>query len=312
MGNKVISELHRQRLPSKYKEKIVRDRTATPAALPFALIVVPTRELAVQVYNEMVDLSLGTFIQPGALYGGTDRDQQALELSRGCDILVGTPGRIIDMLGFSYVNGVRTLSLENLSHMIWDEADELLSSDFAGQMKTILNMNFYEGETHHWFFSSQYLDEHIKKAEAIIDDKYLDISFDQPVENAAMRYALVHQNFIEVGDENSERFDALKIILNNNVNTKSLVLVKTHLSVEWIHNSFASLRVPFRSTHGGYSQERREEAMVKFKKGSVPILVSTMGISGRGLNLQKVDCLIFWDMPDTLEEYKWCLGRVGR
>lgn len=155
---------------SKFKDKIVRDRTAIPAALPFALIIVPTRELAVQVYNEMVDLSLGTFIQPGALYGGTDRSKQALALSRGCDILVGTPGRVIDMLGFSYVNGVRTLSLENLSHMIWDEADGLLAVDFAGQMQKILKMNFYEGETNHWFFPSQCLEEHITNTKSNLLD----------------------------------------------------------------------------------------------------------------------------------------------
>ena len=281
-------------------------------ARPYVLILVPTRELAIQVYNEMVDLSSGTWIQPGALYGGTSRKEQAAMLAHGCDILVGTPGRVIDIASSSYIDGVKTLSLENLSHIVLDEADELLAISFADQMLEILNLALVSGDLHYWFFSNKYLEEHINKAKLLMSSSYIDVSFDMPEESSAIRYALVKQNFIEVGEDRNERFEVVKRIFAQNIRTKILILCETHESVEWLHGSLVSLDVPFRSTHGGYSQERREEAIIKFKRGAVPVLVSTMGVGGRGFNLQGVDCLIFWEMPESLDQYKWCLGRVGR
>ena len=233
-------------------------------------------------------------------------------LSKGCDILVATPRRLIDMLRRSYVNGVKTLALDKLSQIVYDEADELLSKDFAGQIQQIHDMALFPGDLNHWFFSSQYLAEHITKAKSIMAEEYLDISFDMPDENTAMRYSLVKQHFIEVGEGDTERFAAIPHILAQNKRTKNPILCETHASVEFIHNSLARLNLPFRSTRGGYSQEMREEAILKFKRGAVAIFVSTMGVGGRGLNLQGVDCLTFWEMPDSLEQYKWCLGRVGQ
>ena len=307
-----MNELKRQRLPSKHHGEIVQDSTLTPMARPFVLILVPTRELAIQVYNEMVDLSSGTWIQPGALYGGTSRKEQAAMLAHGCNILVGTPGRVIDIASWSYIDGVKTLSLDNLSHIVLDEADELLAISFAEQMLKILNLALVSGDLHYWFFSSQYMEEHINKAKLLMSSSHIDVSFDMPEENSAIRYALVKQNFIEVSEDRTERFDILMSILAQNKQTKILILCETHDSVEWLHGSLVALDIPFRSTHGDYSQERREEAILRFKRGTVPVLVSTMGVGGRGLNLQGVDCLIFWEMPESLDRYKWCLRRVGR
>ena len=261
----------------------------------------------------MTDLAVTSWIQPAALYGGTSRKDQAEMLSRGCDILVATPGRLIDMLQGSFIDGVRTLSLEYLSHIVWDEADELLSIGFAVEMQKILDMALlYTPTVHHWFFSSQYDEEHIAKATSLIDLEYKFMTFDMPDEGAALRYSLVKQTFIKVGKNQSERFDALEKIIGNNVNTKFIILCQTHTTVEEIHSYLTALQIPFRSTHGGYSQERREEAMLKFKKNTTPLLVSTMGVGGRGLNLNGVGCIIFWEMPESLDQYKWCLGRVGR
>ena len=136
----------------------------------------------------MVDLSLGTWIQPAALYGGTSRTDQASMLSRGCDILVATPERLIDMLHWSYIDGVKTLSLENVSYMVWDEADELLSLGFADQMDQILKITLFSVHLHHQFFSSQYEKEHLTKAKGFIDREYIDMTFDMPDESDAIRY----------------------------------------------------------------------------------------------------------------------------
>ena len=94
--------------------------------------------------------------------------------------------------------------------------------------------------------------------------------------------------------------------------TVKILLCQTHAIIEELHSRLAILDIPFRSTHGGYSQEEREVVIYKFKKGKIPTLVSTTGIGGRGLNLKSVDCIILWDMPVSLDQYKWCLGRIGR
>ncbi len=312
MGKKVETEHKRPRIASTLGEKIIRDPTKTPAALPFVLIVVPTRELAIQVYSDMIDLAVGTWIQPAAIHGGTSRTDQASMLSRGCDILVATPGRLIDMLHWSYIDGVKILSLEYLSHMVWDEADELLSLGFADQMEQILKMTMFSVHLHHWFFSSQYEEEHLTKAKGFIDRDYINMTFDMPDESDAIRYSAVKQIFIEVGEYESEKFAALMDIIGNNANTKVIVLCETQIAVEELHSRLDDFDIPFDSTHGGYSQATREEAMFKFKKSTIPLLISTMGISGRGLNMKGVDYIIFWDMPTTLEQYKWYIGRVGR
>ncbi len=231
-------------------------------------------------------------------------------LAQGCDILVGTPGRVRDILRGSYIEGVKVLSLDNLSHMIWDEADELLSKDFAEEVEAIMGMRLRADDLTHWFFSSQYEEEHITKAESLISGVYEYINFDLPEENAAMRYCLVKQTFIEAGGDQWERFNAFKDILRCNPPARTLVLCQTHASVEWLHEAITSMNVRVRSTHGACSQEKREDAVRAFAQGLVLILVSTMGIFARGLSFERVDYLIFWEIPESLEQYKWCLGRV--
>lgn len=246
VGQKVTTELNRPRNPSvfekgRFKGQIHRDPLLTPVALPFILIVVPTRELAIQVYSDMADLALGTLIQPAAIYGGTSRKDQTSMLSAGCDILVATPGRLIDMLQGSYIDGVKTLSLEYLSHIVWDEANELLSVGFADQMQIILDLALLNTPTvHHWFFSSQYEDAHIAKAKTLINSKHLNITFDMSDESAAIRYSAVKQVFIKVGEEESERFDALTKIIGNNPDTKIIILCQTHAMVERLHSRLAT------------------------------------------------------------------------
>ena len=201
----MINELNRERLPSKHQGEIVRDSTLTPMALLYVLILVPTQELAIQVYNEMVDLSSGIWIQPAALYGGISRTDQASMLSRGCDILVTTPGRLIDRLYWSDIDGVKTLSLEYLSHMVWDEADELLSLGFAEEVDDILKSCLSWGRLYYRIFSSQYQAEHIAEVKSLMADEHLHVDFDMP--RSVLRLLglpLTSQNFPVSGQETSE------------------------------------------------------------------------------------------------------------
>ena len=160
--------------------------------------------------------------------------------------------------------------------------------------------------------SSQYKEEHTTKAESLISSDYEYIDFDLPEENAEMQYSLVKQTFVEAGEDQSERFDALTDILFSNKPARTLVLCQTHASVEWLHEAIASMEIALRSFHGAYSQEELEDTIRAFEEGLVIFVVSTMGIAWRGLDVKDVDYLIFWEMPGSLEQYKRCLGRMGR
>ena len=105
-----------------------------------------------------------------------------------------TPNVLIDVMILPdrrYGTNDQTLSLENFSHIVWDEADELLSMSFADQIHNIHNLALVTSDVQHWFFSSQYLEEHATKAKSLIDDEHIEIIFDMPDVNAAMRYARI-------------------------------------------------------------------------------------------------------------------------
>lgn len=262
----------------------------------------------------MVNLSRGTCILPAALHSGSSFRQQTSVsvLARGCDILVGTPHCVRGMLSGGNIAGVKALSLECLSHMIWDEADDLLSKPFAKDIDDILGMRSMPKDSHHWFLSTQYDKEHIAKAKSIMAYRHPHVVFNLPDERAAIRYRSIEQRFVGTGEDKTERFSTLKGILCNDDVTKTIIVCQTPASIEWLHNAFTSINIPFCSTHETYSQERRENALHSFKNDFVRVLVGTMGIVGRGLNFQGVDCVIFWELPESTDQYRWCLNRVRR
>ena len=260
----------------------------------------------------MVNLSRRTCIQPAALYcGDLYEDQTPVSvLATGCDILVGTPHRVRDSLHSRYTEGVKALSLECLSHMIWDEADELLSKFFTKEIDDILGMCPRPEDLHHWFLSTQYEKEHVEKAKSLMSCRHAHVVVKLPDENTAMRYPPVEQRFVKTGEDQAQRFNTLKGILRTTNNTKTIIFCCTPASVEWLHNALLNVNIASCSTHEAYSQEHREDAMRSFKYDCVPILVGTIGIGSRCQSFQGVDCLIFWELPETTDQYRWCLSRV--
>ena len=162
-------------------------------ATPYVLILVPVRELAIQVFAELINLTVGTKIRPKAIYGGWDIREQRESLIKGCEVLVATPGRLIHMLSAGYESGhVPVLSLQKVEIHVLDEADHLLHPDFMEQLDTItryLSIN----PMYRWFFSSQYQEEQLEIAEDMFwdpDDAYY-IDYDKSETNDDFRHAMV-------------------------------------------------------------------------------------------------------------------------
>ena len=305
-------------------------------AEPFAIILAPTRELAIEIHATLLDLCWNEKIRCVVVYGGAPVEEQLQKLSEGCDILVATPGRLLDLMQRSTrVFGKKQfLSLDNLRFIVYDEADELLSlgngteTSFQQEIDAIEEMlpqNRDEDlHVNHWFFSSQYTQEEIDRAERFISPsleevEYHFIDFDTPNEEHSQRYIHVQQCFIEC----DAKLDLTKQRLHYMRDTffpqcdlsagKCLILTHTIGALNIIEFYInAELKLRCEKLHGMMTQAHREQAMFSFKHGHVPILVATMKLCGRGVNVDGIRYLVFWEMPDTLDQYKYCLGRVGR
>ena len=181
-------------------------------AKPFAIILAPTRELAIEIHATLLDLCWTEKVRCVVVYGGAPVEEQLQKLGEGCDILVATPGRLLNLMRRSIrVFGKRQfLSLDNLRFIVYDEADALLSlvdgtESFQNEIDAIEEMlpkNRDEDlHVNHWFFSSQYTPEEIKRAERFINPlentKYNCVDFDMSDEHDTQRYIHVQQYFFE-------------------------------------------------------------------------------------------------------------------
>ena len=303
-------------------------------AEPFAIILAPTRELAIEIHATLLDLCWTEKVRCIVVYGGAPVEEQLQKLGEGCDILVATPGRLLDLMRRSIrVFGKRQfLSLDNLRFIVYDEADALLSpsegreSSFQEEIDAIEEMlpKDRDEDLHinHWFFSSQYTQDEVDRAEQLISPsleevEYRFIDFDTPNEEHTQRYVNVRQNFIKCDpglDLSKQRTDYIrKFFTQVDLNQKCLILTHDINSVnvlEYFINT--EMKLPCEKLHGSMAQAHREQAMFSFKHGHVSILVATIKLCGRGVNVNGICHLLFWELPHTLEEYKYCLGRVGR
>ena len=290
-------------------------------AMPIVLIILPTHELVIEVYETLLDLCYTSKVRPIAIYGGAPADEQEKKLQQGCDILIATPGRLLHFLRRG-LGKRQFISVEKVDFVVYDEADELLYeglSSFGLEIDDIEKFLKHSRQfIYHWFFSSQFKDAHLERAEHIIcshGSAYFEhIDFDMPREDSSQRYTFVDQKFVYFDYYNTykQKMDHVKTMLNRP--GKILIIARKKRDVDVIeHDIMASHSdVKAEKTHGDLEQYHREVAMFEFKHGKVTVLVATAKLCGRGVNIAGIDDLIFWDLPDTLEEYMFQLGRVGR
>ena len=304
-------------------------------AEPLAIILAPTRELAVEIHATLLDLCWTEKVRCVVVYGGAPVEEQVKKLSEGCDILVATPGRLLDFLRQSTrVSGRKQfLSLDQLRFIVYDEADELLSrgnakeSTYEKEIDAIEEMLLTDRDEdvhiNHWFFSSQYTPHELDRAESFIspleDVDYQFVDYDRSRHPDSQRYIHVQQSFIECDEKlglTKQRLEYMRDTFFPQCDLsagKCLILTHTIDAVNKIEFYInAELKLRCEKLHGMMTQAHREQAMFSFKHGNVSILIATMKLCGRGVNVDGIRYLVFWEMPDTLDQYKYCLGRAGR
>jgi ATP-dependent RNA helicase DeaD len=261
-----------------------------------ALILVPTRELAIQVSEEIHSLKGRTDIRVIPIYGGQSIDQQLRRLKKGVHIVVGTPGRIIDHLKR------KTLKIGNIQHLILDEADEMLNMGFIDDMEEIMKYTNPDKKT--LMFSAT-----IPKRIKDLAHKYMDGYELITVEKEALTTNLTEQIYFEV--KASDKFEALCRIIDIKDGFYGLIFCRTKMDVDSVVAHLVDRGYDAEAIHGDISQSQRERTLNKFKNKRVNILVAT-DVAARGIDVYNLTHVINYALPHDPESYVHRIGRTGR
>lgn len=269
---------------------------------PLAIILAPTRELAIQIHNEARKFAHGTIIRSVVIYGGTSVGYQSRQLQGGCHVLVATPGRLMDFVEKGKV------AFGQLKYFVLDEADRMLDMGFMPNVRDIVNHSTTppKSERRTLMFSATFPEEIQKLAAEFLED-YLFLAVG--LVGAANRDVV--QSFYQV--EKFSKRDKLIEVLTEAIekNEKVLVFVDTKRTADFVASLMSQKGFPTTSIHGDRLQREREEALLDFKTGRMPVLVAT-AVAARGLDIKNVSYVVNYDLPKSIEEYVHRIGRTGR
>lgn len=261
-----------------------------------ALILAPTRELAIQVAEEINSLKGKKQLNVFPIYGGQSIEFQLKNLKRGTDIVVGTPGRIIDHLKR------KSLVLKNISYMVLDEADEMLNMGFLEDVELIMENTSKEKRT--MLFSATMPDEILQLAKKYM--KEFDIF---KVNQNQFTVSQTDQIYFEVSS--ADKFEALCRIIDIEDDFYGLVFCRTKVDVDTISTHLNERGYGTDALHGDISQNLREKILDKFKKKKIQILVAT-DVAARGIDIHNLTHVINYSLPHDSEAYIHRIGRTGR
>jgi ATP-dependent RNA helicase DeaD len=262
------------------------------------LILSPTRELAVQVSEEIRKFSkYKEGIKTVAIFGGAPITKQILELRKGCDIVVGTPGRVLDHIGR------KTLRLEECKTLILDEADEMLNMGFREDIESVLN-SIDDNQRQTILFSATMPKE-------ILDITHLYQTNPMHVKTpqSEVSAATIEQVYYEVNQ--SDKRQVIMQLLQINNNKLSMVFCNTKKMVDDLCADLVSKGYSAAAIHGDMKQEMRMAVLKKFKQGKLTVLICT-DVAARGLDIQGMDIVYNYDFPQEDEYYIHRIGRCGR
>ncbi|CAD6564304.1 MAG: hypothetical protein ASARMPRED_004371 [Alectoria sarmentosa] len=261
-------------------------------AEPLILIVAPTRELATQIFDEARRLCYRSMLRPCVIYGGAPSGEQMDELRKGCDVLIATPGRLMDFMSRGHL-----LSLSRVKYTIIDEADEMVSPDWVEEMRNVMG-----------------------GADANADDDHVYMMFSAtfPKEARAVAKEYMSKDHIRIRvlfvDEPKKR-DCLFDLLLSMPPARTIVFVNNKKAADFLDDFLYNRGLPSTSIHSDRTQREREDAIRAFRSAKAPLLVAT-GVSARGLDIKNVMHVINYDLPNSdyggINEYVHRIGRTAR
>ncbi|TGJ86476.1 hypothetical protein E0Z10_g2296 [Xylaria hypoxylon] len=269
-------------------------------AYPTSLILAPTRELVSQIYDESRKFAYRSWVRPCVVYGGADIGSQLRQIERGCDLLVATPGRLVDLIERGRI------SLQNIKYLVLDEADRMLDMGFEPQIRRIV-----EGEDMPAVHNRQTLmfsatfprDIQMLARDFLKDYVFLSVGrVGSTSENITQKV-----EYVEDVDKRSVLLD----ILHTHGAGLTLIFVETKRMADSLSDFLINQNFPATSIHGDRTQRERERALEMFRNARCPILVAT-AVAARGLDIPNVTHVVNYDLPTDIDDYVHRIGRTGR
>ncbi|CAI9112722.1 OLC1v1013204C2 [Oldenlandia corymbosa var. corymbosa] len=263
---------------------------------PIVLVLAPTRELAVQIQEEA--LKFGSHIRSTCIYGGAPKGPQIRDLKRGVEIVIATPGRLIDMLEAQHTN------LKRVTYLVLDEADRMLDMGFEPQIRKIVSQIRPDRQTLYW--SATWPREVEALARQFLCNPYKVIIGSQDLKaNQSI------QQVVEILTDVEKYNRLIKLLRDLMDGNRILIFVETKKGCDQVTRQLRMDGWPALSIHGDKSQDERDWVLAEFKSGRSPIMTAT-DVAARGLDVKDIKCVINYDFPSSLEDYVHRIGRTGR
>lgn len=315
MGYKVPTTVQKLAIPFmiKGKDVLVQSQTGTGKTAAFGLpmiqnidiksrktqclVLAPTRELAIQVCEAIASFCKnhrGISVTP--IFGGSDYREQIQSLKQGSQIVVGTPGRVMDHMRRG------TLHLDSITHLILDEADEMLRMGFIDDVEWILS---HTPEKKQMALFSATMPSVIKK----ISQKYLNNPEEIHVKHKAMTVDRIKQHYAIVKD--GDRIDAIQRIIEMSDYDGVIIFARTKIDTQDVADRLVKAGLKAEALNGDLAQATRKRCIDKMKAGKINIIVAT-DVAARGIDIERVSCVINMDIPFDHETYVHRIGRTGR
>lgn len=261
-----------------------------------ALIVTPTRELAIQITNEAKKLAEAKDISILAAYGGQDVERQLRQLKRGVNIVIGTPGRLLDHIRR------KTIDLSGVKMVVLDEADEMLNMGFVKDVEEII---YKTSKTHQTMLFSATMPRQLRTLAA----KYMKSPVEIQVQGEKVTLDEINQVVIETTDRGKQ--DALCSIIDEQRPFMAIIFCRTKRRVKALNDDLISRGYNSDEIHGDLSQAKREKVIKAFRDMKLQLLVAT-DVAARGLDIEGVTHIFNYDIPEDPESYIHRIGRTGR
>ncbi len=265
---------------------------------PRAVILAPTRELAIQIHKDALQLGGQTGLNIGLVYGGVDYDKQRAQFAEGCDVLIGTPGRLMDYLK------QHVFSLRSVEVVVLDEADRMFDLGFIKDIRYLLRKMPPPGERQGLLFS------------ATLSHRVLELAYEHmnspktlKVETESVTTARVSQRVYFPATD--EKLPLLLGLLSRMETPRTIVFVNTKFAAEQIHERLEKHGLPSAILSGDVPQQKRQALLGRFQRSEVAILVAT-DVAARGLHIPDVSHVFNYDLPQDAEDYVHRIGRTAR
>lgn len=263
-------------------------------ARPVALLLAPTRELSQQIYTEVRKFAHQTGIRSSVVYGGADPRDQSRALSQGCDVLVATPGRLLDFIGRGRID------LSSVKYVVIDEGDRMLDMGFIPQVASILEQT----SNAQMAMCSATFPREIQTMASQFLGEYTFLTVGR--EGSTTENIVQELHYIEEHDKRLFLHERLQKLVG-----LVLIFVETKRNVEALEDFLFRAGYSCTCIHGDRTQPERDRAISEFKRGLKPVLVAT-DVASRGLDITNVATVINYDAPNNIQEYVHRIGRTGR